>query len=74
VRAAAGNAARGPRPLTPEDIARAVQLLAVRVGPIAHVLAKRATRPGGSREQFIAALAAHLSDDAERADFRRALG
>jgi len=46
----------------------------VRVGPIAHVLAKRAARPGCSREQFVAVLAAHLSDDAERAGFLRALG
>jgi eukaryotic-like serine/threonine-protein kinase len=73
-RGTAGDAARGSRPLTPEDIARAVQLLAVQVGPIAHVLAKRVARPGCSREQFIAALAAHLSDDAERAGFLRALG
>ena len=72
--AAAGKTARVPRPLTPEDITRAVQLLAVRVGPIAQVLAKRAARPGCSREQFIAALAAYLSDDAERAGFLRALG
>jgi serine/threonine-protein kinase len=73
-RAAAGNAPCAPRPLTPEDITRAVQLLAVRVGPIAQVLAKRAARPGCSREQFIAALAAYLNDDAERAGFFRALG
>lgn len=72
--AAVANAALGPRGLTAEDIARAAQLLAVRVGPIAHVLAKRAARPGCSREQFVAALAAHLSDDAERAGFLRALG
>jgi eukaryotic-like serine/threonine-protein kinase len=72
--AGTGNAARGSRPLTPEDIVRAAQLLAVRVGPIAHVLAKRAARAGCSREQFIADLAAHLSDDVERAGFLRALG
>ena len=60
--------------LTAEEIARAAQVLAVRVGPIAHVLAKRAARPGCSREQFVAVLAAHLSDDAERAGFLRALG
>jgi serine/threonine-protein kinase len=61
------------RPLTPEDITRAAQLLAVRVGPIAPVLAKRAAKPGCSREQFIAALAAYLSDDGERARFLSAL-
>ena len=70
---AAGNARRAARPLTPEDITRAAQLLAVRIGPIAPVLAKRAARPGCSREQFVAALAAYLSDDAERARFLRAL-
>jgi serine/threonine protein kinase len=72
-RVAAGNAAPASRPLTSEDITRAAQLLAARVGPIAQVLAKRAARPGCSREQFIAALAAYLSDDAERARFLHAL-
>jgi serine/threonine-protein kinase len=69
----AGVPARAARPLTPGDITRAAQLLAVRVGPIAPVLAKRAATPGCSREQFIAALAAYLSDDGERARFLAAL-
>jgi serine/threonine-protein kinase len=57
------------RPLTPEDIARASQLLIAHVGPIAPVLAKRAAKPGCSREQFIAALAVHLKDDGARSRF-----
>jgi hypothetical protein len=43
------------------------------MGPIAPVLAKRAARPDTTREQFIAALAAHLRDDAARARFIDAL-
>jgi serine/threonine-protein kinase len=61
------------RPLTPEDIARASQLLVTYMGPIAPVLAKRAAKAGTTREQFIAALAAHLRDDAARARFLDAL-
>jgi eukaryotic-like serine/threonine-protein kinase len=66
--------ARAPRPLTPADVDRASQLLAVHLGPIAQVLAKRAAQSGPSREQFIASLAAYLSDDADRARFLSALG
>ena len=61
------------RPLTPEDINRATLLLAVSVGPIAAVLARRAARPGITREQFIAELTAYLRDDGERARFVSAL-
>jgi serine/threonine-protein kinase len=65
--------AQDPRPLTSEDVAQASQLLAVLVGPIAPVLAKRAAKPGSSREQFIAAVAAQLSEG-DRAHFLRTLG
>jgi serine/threonine protein kinase len=68
-----GAFAGAQRPLTPEDIARASQLLVTHMGPIAPVLAKRAAKPGASREQFIAALAVHLRDDAARARFLAAL-
>jgi serine/threonine protein kinase len=54
--------ARRPNPLTPEDITRASRLLAIYIGPIAPVVAKRAAKPGSSRDEFIAALAAQLSD------------
>lgn len=57
------------RLLTPEDVARASQLLTAQMGPIAAVLAKRAAKPGCTREQFIAALASHLGDDAARTRF-----
>ena len=72
---ACGTPARadGGPPLTPEYIARASKLLAVYLGPIATVLAKRAAQPGSSQEQFVDALAAHLSDDHERARFLRTL-
>lgn len=69
-----GTPTRAAQPLTPEDVARASKLLAVHVGPIAHVLAKRAAEGGPSREQFIAALAAYLSDDGARARFLSGLG
>ena len=71
-----GRAKTAPatRPLTPEDVAHAAKLLAVRIGPISSVLARRAAQPDCSREQFIAALAAHLTDEAERERFIRALG
>jgi len=61
------------RPLSQEDVARASQLLMTFMGPIAPLLAKRAAKPGITREQFIAALAAHLRDDATRARFLDAL-
>jgi hypothetical protein len=66
--------ADGSVPLTPEYIARAARLLAVHMGPIATVLAKRAAQPGSSQEQFVDALVAHLKDDGERAKFLRTLG
>ena len=66
-------AAPTARPLTPEDINRATQLLAVSVGPIAPVLVRRAARPSTTREQFIAELTAYLRDDGERARFVSAL-
>jgi eukaryotic-like serine/threonine-protein kinase len=61
------------RPLTPEDITRATQLLTAHMGPIAPVLAKRAATPTSTREQFISALASYLKDDAARARFLDAL-
>jgi serine/threonine-protein kinase len=68
-----GPAAGDGTPLTPEYIARASQLLATYMGPIAKVLANRAAQPGSSQEQFVAALCAHLSDGRERACFLKAL-
>jgi eukaryotic-like serine/threonine-protein kinase len=59
--------------LTPEDVSRASQLLTAQLGPIAPILAKRAAQGGCTREQFIAALASHLSDDATRSRFIDAL-
>ena len=60
-------------PLTPEYIVRASRLLAVHLGPIATILAKRAAQPSSSQEQFVAALAAYLSNDRDRARFLKAL-
>src|SRR5262249_33786813 len=69
----ADSFSRARTPLTPEDITRASQVLVAYMGPIAPVLAKRAAKPGATREQFITALAAHLADDATRARFLAAL-
>jgi serine/threonine protein kinase len=64
-----GTLSGSQRPLTPEDIARITQLLIPQVGPIATVLAKRAAKPGCSREQFIVALATCLKDEGARSRF-----
>jgi serine/threonine-protein kinase len=64
------SAARSPDPLTAEDIATASRVLATLMGPIATVLVKRAAATAGiTRQQFIATLAAQLSDDADRQRF-----
>jgi hypothetical protein len=68
-----GNLANGGVPLTPEYIERAARLLAVHLGPIATVLAKRAAQPGSSQEQFVDTLCTHLRDDGERTRFLRTL-
>ena len=67
-------AASGGAPLTPEYIARASQLLAVHLGPIAQILARRAAQQGSSQQQFVTTLATHLSNDRERARFLKSLG
>ena len=72
--ASQAKTAHATRPLTSEDVAQAAKLLAARMGPISSVLARRAAQSDCSREQFIATLAAHLTDDAERERFVRALG
>ena len=68
-----GAPAYAPSPLTPAEVARASQLLSALVGPIAPVLTKRAAKPGVSREQFIAAVAAQLSE-VDRVRFLQTLG
>jgi serine/threonine protein kinase len=68
-----GAPVQTPNLLTPEDVTRASQLLAVLMGPIAPVVAKRAAKPGATRDEFIAALAAQLSD-ADRTRFLDSLG
>jgi len=71
---ASGTVPGADRPLSPEDVARASQLLVAHMGPIAPILAKRAAKPGSTREQFIAALASHLKDESARARFLDSLG
>ena len=65
-----GSSGTAPtRAPTPEEIARAARLLALHMGPIAQVLVKRAAQPGVTRDQFLAGLAAHLADQADRERF-----
>jgi serine/threonine-protein kinase len=69
------SAARSSDPaLTAEDIAAASRALASLMGPIAPVLVKRAAATAGiSRQQFIATLAAQLSDESDRQRFMETL-
>jgi serine/threonine-protein kinase len=60
--------------LTPGDVERAAQLLAVHLGPIAQVLVRRAAQPGVDREKFLIDLGAYLVDEAERTRFVEAFG
>jgi serine/threonine-protein kinase len=69
-----GTKMRASTPITPEDVARASRLLAVHVGPIAQVLARRAAQPGTSREEFAASLGAYLTDEGDRAQFFASFG
>jgi len=73
-RSGGGPLTQHTRAPTPQEVARAAQLLAVHMGPIAQVLAKRAAQPGVSRENFLAGLAAHLIDAGDRARFLREFG
>jgi serine/threonine-protein kinase len=66
--------APAPDPLTVEDIAAASRLLTAMLGPIAPIVAKRAAATAGiSRQQFISALAAQLSDESDRLSFIKSL-
>jgi serine/threonine-protein kinase len=56
-------------PLSPELMEAAQQKLAVYVGPIAKVLAKRASRMTGSVDEFYRLLADNLPDPQDRARF-----
>ncbi len=73
-RSGGGPLTQQTRAPTPQEVARAAQLLAVHMGPIAQLLAKRAAQPGVSREHFLAGLAAHLIDAGDRARFLREFG
>ena len=69
--AARSTVAAGP---SAEEIARAVRLLAVHMGPIAQVLARQAAQPGVSRSAFLARLTERLNDaekDRFLSDFER---
>jgi eukaryotic-like serine/threonine-protein kinase len=69
-----GGDAPGCRGPTAAEINLASQRLAMRLGPIANVLVRRAAQPGATREQFVASLVAHLSDADDRARFLAELG
>jgi serine/threonine-protein kinase len=69
-----GPSTQHTRAPTPQEVARAAQLLAIHMGPIAQVLVKRAAQPGVSREHFLAGLAAHLIDAGDRERFLSEFG
>jgi serine/threonine-protein kinase len=60
--------------LAPELMEAAQQKLAMYVGPIAKVLAKRASKMTGNADEFYRLLADNLSDPQERARFLREVG
>jgi serine/threonine protein kinase len=59
------------RPLTPEMLQRATQLLARYLGPIASVLTKKAAQTAVDEPQLYSLLAGKLSDPAEQQRFMR---
>jgi serine/threonine-protein kinase len=59
------------RPLTPEMLERATQLLSRYVGPIAPILTKKAAQTAIDEAQLYSLLAGKLSDPAEKARFMR---
>jgi serine/threonine-protein kinase len=58
-----------PAAPTPEEVARATQLLTVHLGPIAQVLSKRAVQAGIARDRFFFTLAENLLDETDRMVF-----
>ncbi len=60
--------------LSPEQMEAAQMKLAVYVGPIAKVLAKRASRMTGNADEFYRLLAENLPDPQERARFLKDVG
>lgn len=68
--APAANAACGPA-LSEEDVAHAIRLLTVYIGPIAKVVVRRAAAAGASRQQFLDQVAQSLETEAERERFLR---
>jgi len=65
----AGPGTPMPAAPTPEEVARATQMLTMHLGPIAQILSKRAVQPGFSRDRFLSTLAANLMDEADRIAF-----
>jgi eukaryotic-like serine/threonine-protein kinase len=60
--------------IDPEDIAKAAELLAPYVGPIAKVLAKKAAAGKSSRTAMYLVLAENISDPADKAKFLKDVG
>ena len=65
--------ATGTQPLTPQDAERGARELAVYVGPIARIFAKKAAAAAPTRDRFYALLAEHLSTDQEKQRFLRTM-
>jgi eukaryotic-like serine/threonine-protein kinase len=69
--APAAPGAQGARPLTPETLQRATQLLTGYLGPIASILTKKAAQTAVDEPHLYSLLASKLSDPGEQARFMR---
>ena len=69
--APAAPGSQGARPLTPETLQRATELLARYVGPMASILTKKAAQAAVDEPSLYSLLASKLSDPGERARFMR---
>ena len=62
-----------PQPLDQEFVDQTTQRLAVYLGPVARVLARKAAQKAGTQQEFVQLVAGHLSEQ-ERAAFLREIG
>ena len=69
--AAAPAGVPGGRPLTPDMLVRATQLLAKYLGPVASVMIRKAAQTAADESQLYSMLADKLADPAERQHFLR---
>ncbi|HTQ07579.1 MAG TPA: serine/threonine-protein kinase [Polyangiaceae bacterium] len=71
---AAPNSLRPTAAISAADLARVTEVLALRVGPIAKIMVKKAAADAASYRDLCLGLSAKLGTDAERESFLRELG